>query len=129
MNNLKDWALGIASRASKVKFNERQVGDVMILEVGGNIITGEGADNVRDIIRRLLAEGHRKILLNLEHVRWIDSTGLGELVAALTAVTREGGQIKLLKARGNIYELMAITGLHTVFAIYDDELQALNDYQ
>lgn len=129
MVNFKDWALGAAAKASKVKLAERQVGDVMILDVEGNILTGESAAAVRDTIRRLLAVGHRKIFLNLAQVRWVDSEGIGELVAAHVAVTRAGGQIKLLKVRDRIRELLTITGLHTVFDIYDDELTALNDYQ
>ena len=128
MSNLKDWALSLASTASEVNIRERQVGDVLILDVDGNIIVGESADAVRDIIRRLLAEGHRKILLNMAQVRWIDSRGIGELVAALVAVAREGGQIKLLMVRENIEELLTVTRIDTIFGIYDDELEALNDY-
>jgi len=128
MDELKDWALGVASKVSKVSITERQSGDVIILSVVGNIVTGESADTVRSIIRRLLTEGHRKILLDMTHVRWIDSMGIGELVAALVSVTRVGGQIKLLKVKENIKELLAITGIHTIFAIYGDELEALNDF-
>ena len=128
MVDLKDWALGVAAKVSKVSISERQVGDVIILSVVGNIVTGESADMVRGIIRRLLTEGQRKILLDMGHVRWVDSMGIGELVSALVSVTRAGGQIKLLKVRENIKDLLSITGLHTIFAIYDDESEALNDY-
>jgi anti-anti-sigma factor len=128
MGDLKDWALGVASKASKVNITERQVGDVIILSVAGNIITGESAGTVQGLIRRILTEGHRKILLDMAHVIWVDSMGIGELASALVSVTNADGQIKLLKVRGNIKELLSITGLHTVFAIYDDELEALNDY-
>jgi len=128
MGELKDWALGVASKVSKVNIIERQVGDVIILGVTGNIITGESADRVRAIIRRLLTEGHRKILLDMAQVRWVDSMGIGELVSAMVSVTRAGGQIKLLKVRENIKDLLSITKLQTIFAIYDDESEALNDY-
>lgn len=128
MDNLKDWALGIASKVSKVDITERQVGDVIILTVAGNIVTGESADTVRSNIRRLLTEGRRKFLLNMAHVRWVDSIGMGELVSALVSITREGGQIKLLKVRENIKEQLSITGMHTIFEIYSDESEALNDY-
>jgi anti-sigma B factor antagonist len=128
MNNLKDLAISLAAKVSKVSITERQVGDVSILDIEGNIITGESAQTVRGLIRRLLAEGRRKILLNLAQVRWVDSEGLGELVSALVAVTRESGQITLLKVRGNIREVLEITGLDAIFAIYEDELEALNDY-
>jgi anti-sigma B factor antagonist len=128
MDNLKDWALGVASKISKVSITERQAGDVTILGVEGNIVTGESADMVRGSIRRLLAEGRRKFLLDMAQVRWIDSIGIGELVSALVSITREGGQIKLLKVRRNIEEQLSITGINTIFAIYNDESEALNDY-
>jgi anti-sigma B factor antagonist len=128
MNDLKDWTLGVAAKMSKVSITEQQVGDVIIIRVDGNIITGESAGTVRGLIRRLLTEGQRKILVDMAHVRWVDSMGIGELASALVSVTRAGGHFKLLKVRGNVKELLSITDLHTVFAIYDDELEALNDY-
>ena len=128
MNDLKDWTLGVAAKMSKVSITEQQVGDVIIIRVDGNIITGESAVTVRGLIRRLLTEGQRKILVDMAHVRWVDSMGIGELASALVSVTRAGGHFKLLKVRGNVKELLSITGLHTVFAIYDDEMEALNDY-
>ncbi len=128
MGELKNWALGVASKVSKVVITERQVGDVIIISLAGNIITGEGADTARGSIRSVLAEGHRKILLDMAHVRWVDSMGIGELVSALVSVKRAGGQIKLLKVRKNIKDLLSVTGVHSIFAIYDDELEALNDY-
>jgi anti-sigma B factor antagonist len=128
MNDLKDWTLGVAAKMSKASITEQQVGDVIIIRVDGNIITGESAGTVQGLIRRLLTEGQRKILLDMAHVRWVDSMGIGELASALVSITRAGGHFKLLKVRGNVKELLSITDLHTVFAIYDDEMEALNDY-
>ncbi len=128
MDNLQDWGPSLDSTVSEVNIRERQVGDVSILDVDGNIIIGESADTVGDTVRRHLAEGRRKILLNMAQVRWVDSRGIGELVAALVTVTREGGQIKLLKVKENVEELLAVTKVDTIFDIYDDELAALNDY-
>ena len=128
MDNLQDWGPSLDSTVSEVNIRERQVGDVSILDVDGNIIIGESADTVGDTVRRHLAEGRRKILLNMAQVRWVDSRGIGELVAALVTVTREGGQIKLLKVRENIKERLTVTRVNTIFALYDDELAALNDY-
>jgi anti-sigma B factor antagonist len=128
VDNLQDWGPSLDSTVSEVNIRERQVGDVSILDVDGNIIIGESADTVGDTVRRHLAEGRRKILLNMAQVRWVDSRGIGELVAALVTVTREGGQIKLLKVKENVEELLAVTKVDTIFDIYDDELAALNDY-
>jgi anti-anti-sigma factor len=129
MADLKDWALGVASKVSKVAVTERQVGDVIIIALDGNIITGASADAARGLTRRLLDEGPRKILLDMAKVMWVDSMGLGTLVSSMVTVTRAGGQIKLLKVRGKIKDLLTTTGLDTVFATYDDELEALNDYE
>jgi anti-sigma B factor antagonist len=128
VGNLKDWALGVAAKASKINITERQNGDVMILDLKGNILTGASAATVRGVIRRLIAAEHSKIFLNMAQVRWVDSAGIGELVAAHVAMARAGGQLKLLKVRANIKALLIATGLDTVFAMYDDELTALNDY-
>ena len=128
MDSFKDWDRSLASQASEVKIRERQAGDVIILDLDGNIIIGESVDRVRYTTRRLLAEGRRKFLLNMAQVRWVDSRGIGELVAALVTVTREGGQIKLLKVKENVEELLAVTRVNTIFDLYDDELAALNDY-
>jgi anti-sigma B factor antagonist len=83
---------------------------------------------VRDITRRLLDGGRRKILLGMARVGWIDSAGLGALASALASVVRAGGQIKLLKARENVRDLLSTTKLDTVFAIHDGESEALNDF-
>jgi len=128
MAEVKDWALGVASKVAKVSVTERQVGDVFVVSVAGNIITDGSAVRVREIIRRLLAEGRRKILLDMAHVRWVDSMGLGVLVSALVSAMREGGQIKLLKVRQNVKDLLSVTKLDTVFTAYDDEAEALNAY-
>ena len=128
MAGLKRWALGMASKASNGVVTERQVGDAAVLGVEGNIITGDNAAALRDIIRRLLAEGRNKILLDVSSVRWIDSAGLGTLAASMASAAREGGQIKLLKARGSVKDLLSATRLDTVFATYDEESEAINDF-
>ena len=129
MGDLKDWALGVASKVSKVGVTERQVGDVAVVSVAGSIVTDGSADRVREIIRRLLSEGRRKILLDMEQVRWVDSAGIGTLVSALLSVAREGGQLKLLKVRGNIKELLSVTKVLALFSVHEDESEALNDFR
>ena len=121
MENLKDVALALAAKVSKATITQRQKGDVMILDAEGNIVIGENVDTIRKMIHCLLAEGHRKILLNLAEVRWMDSKGIGELVSSLVAVNRAGGQIKLLNVRANIREVLRATKVLSIFNVYDDE--------
>lgn len=72
---------------------------------------------LRNLVRDLLSKGHRKILFNLQHVSYIDSSGLGHLVSAFTAVQKEKGQLKLLNLAKNVHDVMQITKLYTIFDI------------
>jgi anti-sigma B factor antagonist len=108
--------------------NTRQVGDVVVVDVSGRITLGEGSSTLREGIRELLAKGHRKILLNLADVSYIDSSGIGELVSAYTSVTNAGGQLKLVNLTKRVNDLLQITKLYTIFDIYDNELTAVRSF-
>jgi anti-sigma B factor antagonist len=108
--------------------NTRQVGDVVVVDVSGRITLGEGSSTLREGIRELLAKGHRKILLNLADVSYIDSSGIGELVSAYTSVTNAGGQLKLVNLTKRVNDLLQITKLYTIFDIYDNELTAIRSF-
>ena len=112
-----------------VKISERQTGDVTVLDLGGKITIGEGNVSLRTAIRRLTEEGKKKVLLNLAQVGYVDSSGVGELVAGFTTLKREGGQLKLLNLTGKIRDLLAITKLLTVFDVYEDEAAAVNSFK
>ena len=114
---------------AELNINERQAGDVTVLDMSGKITIGEGSVALRSAIRRLIEEGKKKILLNLSQVSYVDSSGIGEFVASFTAIGREGGQLKLLNLTQKIQDLLAITKLLTVFDTYDDEPSALNSYK
>jgi anti-sigma B factor antagonist len=111
-----------------VRLNTRQVGDVVVVDVSGRITLGEGSSTLREGIRELLAKGHRKILLNLADVSYIDSSGIGELVSAYTSVTNAGGQLKLVNLTKRVNDLLQITKLYTIFDIYDNELTAVRSF-
>jgi len=100
----------------------------MVVDVSGRITLGEGSSNLRQSIRELLAAGHRKILLNLAEVSYIDSSGIGELVSGYTSVTNQGGQLKLVNLTKRVKDLLQITKLYTVFDIYDDEVHAIQSF-
>ena len=107
----------------------RQVDDVAILDVAGQIKLGEGASTLRDALRDLVAKNQRKILVNLGEVSYIDSSGIGELVAGYTTVTGKGGQLKLLSLTQKLQDLLTITKLLTVFDAYDTEADALSNFK
>jgi anti-sigma B factor antagonist len=114
---------------NNLNINDRKVGNVTILDIDGNLRIGEGSAVLQKAIRRLLGEGHNQILLNLAHVTYIDSSGLGELVAAHVATSKSGGQIKLLHLTRRVRELMTITKLLTVFDAYETESAALDSFK
>ena len=103
----------------------RRLDDVVILDISGRITLGEGAVTLRDALQKLLNGGDRKLVMNLEHVDYVDSAGLGELVTAFTIVRAHGGQLKLLKLTHRIHDLLQITKLLTVFDAYDSETEAI----
>jgi len=111
-----------------VKLNNRQVGDVTVIDAAGRITLGEGTSTLRDAIRDSVSGGHKKILLNLGEVNYIDSSGIGELVSAFTTVTNQGGQLKLLSLNKRIQDLLQITKLYTVFEAHDDEATAIRSF-
>jgi len=114
---------------AELNINERQAGDVTILDMSGKITIGEGSVALRAAIRRLLEEGKKRILLNLAGVSYVDSSGIGELVSSYTAINKESGQLKLLNLTQKIQDLLTITKLLTVFDVYDSEAEALNSYK
>ena len=111
-----------------MKASNRQVDGVAVVDMSGRITLGEGSVVLRDTIRDLVGKGQKKILLNLGDVTYIDSSGIGELVSAFTAVRREGGELKLLNLTKKVHDLLQITKLYTVFDVFEDEAAAVRSY-
>ena len=114
---------------AELDVNERQAGDVTILDLTGEVRLGDSSVALRDSVRQLADAGKKKVLLNLAGVKYIDSSGIGELIANYTTVSRQGGQLKLLNLTDRIQNLLVITKLLTVFDSYDDEAEALKSFQ
>ena len=111
-----------------VNLTTRQVDDVSIVDVTGKITLGEGASALRDLLQKLAAAGHKKVLLNLANVTYIDSAGIGELVSAYTSLTNQGGTLKLLGLTNRIKDLLQITKLYTVFDVHETETHAVRSF-
>lgn len=111
-----------------MKIVERKVGDVVLLDLHGKIMIGEGDDALREAVTRLVDGGSTKIVLNLADVPYVDSAGLGEIVRCYTTVSRKGGRLKLLHLTKKIKDLLAITKLLTVFETYDSEEDAVKSF-
>jgi anti-sigma B factor antagonist len=111
-----------------MKLSSRKVGNVVILDVEGKILLGEGDLEIKQAIDDLLSQGRRNILLNLGKVPYVDSAGLGEIIRCFTAVRKSGGQLKLLSPNQRLTDLLTITKLVNVFDWYNDEPTALGSF-
>jgi len=111
-----------------MQIDQRAVGDVMVLDVKGKITLGEGDELLKDKVNSLVNQGHKKILVNLADVPYIDSAGLGEIVRTYTTVSRQGGSLKLVNLTKRIQDLLSITKLLTVFETFDSESDAVRSF-
>jgi len=96
--------------------------------MAGRLVAGESQGQLKDKINSLMLQERRQILLNLAEVSYIDSTGLGELVASYSTVTRQHGHIRLLNLTAKVQDLMAICRLSTVFETFESEAEALSSF-
>jgi len=106
----------------------RLVDSVTIMDVSGRITLGEGCTQLRELIREQLSKGNKNVLLNLGDVSYIDSSGIGELVSSYTAVSNQGGSLKLLNLTKKVQDLLQITKLYTIFDVHDDEAKAISSF-
>jgi anti-sigma B factor antagonist len=111
-----------------VKVGTRQVGDVTVADVSGKLTLGEASSAFREALRGLIAQGQKKILLNLSGVSYMDSSGIGELVAGYTTVTSAGGKLKLLNLTQRVQSPLQSTKLYTVFEVFEDETAAVKSF-
>ena len=109
--------------------NERRTADVTILDLKGRLRIGGNALALHKSIRSLLLEKKILILLNLTGVTFIDSCGLGELVASQVSVSNKGGEIKLVGVTETLRELLTVTRLLPVFDVCDSETDAMQKFE
>ena len=112
-----------------MEIRERAVDGVTVLDLSGKIVLGEGDVAIKERIKDLLADGQRKILLNLESVTYIDSAGLGALISSYATVKRESGYMKLVNLTKRVQDLLAITKLITVFETFDNQEDAVSSFK
>jgi anti-sigma B factor antagonist len=108
-----------------MKTTVRTVGQVSVVDLSGKITIGEGDVVLRDKVVELLDGGHAKILLSLEKVSYMDSAGIGELVACYKRAKEKSGTVKLLNPSGKVFDLLQLTKLEEVFETHTDEGEAL----
>lgn len=107
---------------------ERQAGSVTILDLDGNVIMGGDSDRLGAEIRRLAADGKRRVLLNFEGVKYLDSSGVGELVSGSQRLADAGGSMRFLKLQPKVREVMTLASMLSLFEVYDEEEEALSEF-
>jgi len=107
---------------------ERSAGNVIVLDLSGQITFTQGDLVFKDKIHSLVHQGHKNILVNMAKVTHVDSAGLGELVGAYTTLARAGGSMKLVNLTQRLTDLLTITKLLTVFDTFDSEQEALKTF-
>ena len=112
-----------------LNITERQKEDVSILDLEGNVIMGGGSALLRETIRRLVGQGKNRILLNFGEVKYLDSSGIGELMASLVSLNRQGGQLGFCNLTERVTEVMELSSLISIFEIFDSEDAALKGFE
>ena len=107
---------------------ERTAGDVTVLELSGRLALSEGEADFRKKIDQLVADRRLKIILDMKMVTYVDSAGVGALVAKFLSVRRAGGRFSLVHLTPRSNRLMGITRLQHVFEIYPSEAEALASF-
>jgi anti-sigma B factor antagonist len=111
-----------------MNISTRTVDAVTIVDLDGKLKLGEATEQFRTHIRGLLNSGSKKILLNMQNIHQLDSSGVGELVRAFATTTSQEGQLKLLNLTKRLHDLLTVTKLLTVFETFEDERLAVESF-
>lgn len=112
----------------QLKLTVRTKDDIVVVDCAGRIVFGEESADLRDTVKMVITQSKR-IVLNLSGVSYIDSGGLGTLVALYTTARNNGGSIKLANLTPRVGDLLQVTKLVTVFDVYDSEEKAIESFQ
>ncbi len=107
-----------------MKIKEKFIGKIPCIYLNGNLMGGDAAVELQDKIRGLLNDGYKQIVIDLKDVKWMNSTGLGALMACLTTVRNNDGDLRLANVTDKIESLLQITKLITVFQTFETDERA-----
>lgn len=112
-----------------LKIASREAGDVLVLDLGGQIDGGPDTGKVHDAVKKALVEETKKILLNLQEIEWLNSLGLGVLISAYVSTKRAGGFLQICNATPRIVSTLKTAGvIPEVFALHESEADALKSF-
>ena len=116
-------------KSMTVSMTNSEVDGVSVVTLDGRIVLGKESNSLREKLKSLIAEGKKKIVLNMANIKYIDSAGLGILVAAYLSAKNQGASVRLSNLGTKFHEVMQITKLLTVFDVYDTEAAAVSSFQ
>jgi anti-sigma B factor antagonist len=111
-----------------MKISEKFVSGVVVLGLEGSLLGGPEAVSLNETLNRFLDEAKLKLVINLENVERVNSSGLGILIKALTTFKSNGGELKLTNVRPNLDKLLVMTKLNTILETYNSEEAAINSF-
>lgn len=111
-----------------MKIEKRKKNDVLILDLHGKILIGEGIEELRETINNAINDKETKLLLNFADVPYLDSTGLGEVVRSYTSIKKADGVVKIVNLTNHVRDLLSVTKLITVFDTFEDEAKAIASF-
>ena len=111
-----------------LKITDRAVDGVAVVALEGRIVLGEESNALREKVKSLLAAGQKKIVLNMSNVTYIDSSGLGTMVASHTSARAQGASLKICNLGSKFQEILQVTKLVTVFDVYPSEAAAIASF-
>ena len=111
-----------------LKMTDRMVDGVAVVAIEGRIVLGEESNALREKVKTMLASGQKKVVLNMTNVSYIDSSGLGTLVASHTSARAQGANLRLANLGSKFQEILQVTKLVTVFEVYPTEAAAISSF-
>jgi anti-sigma B factor antagonist len=111
-----------------MRITNSEVGSVSVVELDGRLVLGDESNSVREKLTSLVAAGKNKIVLNMANIKYIDSSGLGALVAAHVSAKTHGSSVRLCNLGQKFHDVMQVTRLLTVFDVYDSQAAAVSSF-
>ena len=111
-----------------IKVTKLSEGNIVLLEPKGSLIGGKETDELKESLSKLLNDGHKKVVIDLGKVDYLNSTALGALVSAHTSYSKQGGKVKLCNVNKNIKNIFVITKLTLVFDVLDGQMDAIASF-
>jgi anti-sigma B factor antagonist len=112
-----------------IRMTNSEVDGVSVVELDGRIVLGEESNSLGEKLKSLIAEGKKKIVLNMADIKYIDSAGLGTLVAAHLSAKTQDASVRLCHLGNKFHDVLQMTRLLTIFDVYDTEAAAVSSFQ